>query len=348
MRIAIDIREACRSQPTGKGMWVHGLLPHLLSSEHSFILFTDRAVREDWKRPNTEIIIFPSSWKWHWNTTKYVRKDRPDYYLSPTSFIVPYLLRTSVPCLLVIHDLIAFRWGKHSWKARILEFGFLKRASKSAAHIFAISESTKRDFLAKFRRVNIHKVSVVYAGPHTEEPTLNHPDGKTILCIGTLCPRKNQLRLIQAYARLPENLRANYQLILVGGRGWSDQKTIDLARKTEGVDWRGYVSGDAYDKFLSTCTVFAYPSLYEGFGLPVLDALQRGVPVLTSGRGSLPEVTGDAAVLVEPRSIHSITEGLEKILSNEKLREELKEKGLRQAQKFSWEKTADRILQTIS
>ena len=188
---------------------------------------------------------------------------------------------------------------------------------------------------------------MIFAGPLDEHPAQSSPDGETILCPGTLCPRKNQLRLIQAYAGLPQGTRDQYRLLLVGGRGWQDAEIVRLAQETPGVEWRGYVPEEEYRTLLARCTVLAFPSLYEGFGLPVLDALQRGIPVLTSAGGSLPEVTGGYAVTVEPRSVESIRMGLLHILQDATLQETLRTAGPGQAQQFSWDRTAELLLQAV-
>lgn len=268
-------------------------------------------------------------------------------FLSPTSTIVPSILPSSVACIPVVHDLIAFRREPHDRKARILEWLTLRRALRRALHVCAVSESTKRDLLGRYPFLQEQDVSVIYAGPFEIDPPGNSAEEKTIFCPATLCPRKNQLRLIQAYALLPGALRAQYTLLLTGGRGWHDHAIVDLARRTKGVVWEGYVSPERYITLLSTCTVLALPSLYEGFGMQILDALQRGVPVLTSDRGSLPEVTGACAVLVDPQSVESIADGLRRILTDTELRKNLRASGPKQAASFSWKRSTDLFLDAL-
>ena len=146
---------------------------------------------------------------------------------------------------------------------------------------------------------------------------------------------------------LPEKVRENTKLILVGPRGWHDGDIVSLAKKTPNVQWRGYVSDIERTKLLQEATVFAYPSLAEGFGLPVLDALSLGTPTLTSNVSSLPEVAGDAALLVNPENTEDIARGLERLLTDETLRTQLKEKGPKQSEKFSWERTVDLMMEAI-
>lgn len=137
------------------------------------------------------------------------------------------------------------------------------------------------------------------------------------------------------------------QLILAGGRGWHDDDIVKKACETPGVRWLGHVSGEKYRELLESATIFALPSLYEGFGLPVLDAMKAGVPVVISDRGSLREVAGDAAVYIDPEDVDSIAKGLSRLLNDEQLRSELWKKGHTQATKFSWERTVDIFLKAI-
>ena len=154
-------------------------------------------------------------------------------------------------------------------------------------------------------------------------------------------------KLIKAYQRLPDELRSKFKLILAGGRGWSDKKIIKEAQFTKGVEWIGHVSEDKYHELMRTCTVLALPSLYEGFGLQILDAEKMGIPVLCSDKGSLAEVAGQCAVIVNPLNVESIKTGLEMILTDESLRSRLHEEGPAQSEKFSWKITVDLFLDAI-
>lgn len=285
---------------------------------------------------------------WHLRAANYTKKSDAELYVSPTSFIVPWLLGTSVANIPVVHDLIAFQSEPHNKKAKAIERVLLKRVTETASHICTVSESTSADLCTRFP-VAEKKATAIFAGPmQTTQVTNESETKKTIVCIGTLCPRKNQLRLIEAYRRLPEHLRNEYELVLVGARGWNDQQIVDLAKSTDGVTWLNYVPDDEYKHILSTATVFAFPSLYEGFGMAVLDALARGIPVLCSNKGSLAEVAGQSAKFVDPESIESITEGLEAVLLDKQLQFRLREMGPPQASKFSWAKTVDLFLEAAS
>jgi len=344
VKIAVDVREACRSVRTGKGQWTYGFVSEILTRGEEVLLLTDIDIPEEWKKHSPVVRSFKSGIGWHFKVSKLLKKRKEiDLFVSPTSYIVPFLSNTkySVP---VVHDLIAFQKEPHDSKAKAIEQITLKRALKHSKHILAVSESTKRDLLERYKFLSSSDVSVIYAGPMEENPPVNTPDGKTILCAATLCPRKNQLRLIEAYKALPDALRAQYSLLLVGSRGWHDQEVVDLAEETDGVNWEGYVLQERYSELLSNCEVLAFPSLYEGFGMQILDALQRGIPVLTSDRGSLPEVTEECAVLVDPERVESIAHGLERILTSKELQNDLRASGPKQASKFSWKRVVDLFL----
>ena len=348
MNIAIDVREALKPKITGKGTWVRGCVNELIKRDHEFTLLSSTDVPEVWKKPNVTVVMLPHGARWHFKAASFLKKHKPDLYLSPTSFIVPSLLGKRVPYAQVIHDLIAFRREPHDWKATIIEQMLIKRTLKNAMLIYCTSKTTKKDLMTRFPGIPARKIFVVYAGPLQTTVKPNKPDTKTILCVGTLCPRKNQLRLIYAYKKLPIKLRKKYSLILIGGHGWHDQEIIKLAEKTEGVEWKRYMPDIDYLHNLSTCTAFAFPSLYEGFGLQVLDALQRGIPVLTSDRGSLSEVAGPAALLKDPEDENAIAEGLITLLTDKNLQDKFRKLGPIQARKFSWKKTVDLILEGIS
>jgi glycosyltransferase involved in cell wall biosynthesis len=337
MRLGIDTREALSHEPTGKGVWAKHVLQELLRRSVDVICFEANHERVT-RNP-----------LWHVETSwRLLQRDPPlDCYISPTSYIVPWLMGTRVPCGIVVHDLIAFGEDPHERKAVLIERFTLPRVLRRARWIFTVSETTKHDLLERFPKTDSQKITVVYEGPTVRKPaTCNRKPATSpfILSIGTLCPRKNQQRLIEAFQLLPETLRRRTRLLLLGKRGWQDKEILRLAKETPNVEWRGYVRKEEMEMLLQHAVVFAYPSLEEGFGLPLLDALTLGVPTLTSRRGSLQEVAGDGAFLVDPLDIHAIAKGLERLLQDGELRKSLQEKGSKQAAKFRWERTVDLML----
>jgi len=353
MHLGLDVREACKPKRTGKGQWTYGLLEELLRREHQLTLFVDTELPPELKRlvvshrtPVRTVITPQQGFAWHRAVASQLRANKTlDAYLSPTSYIVPALAGKKMKCVPVVHDLIAFRGEPHDKRAQWIERFTLRRAMKLAYRVCTVSEATKADLLARYPSLDATKVHAIFAGVAKTAAEPAKPDSKTIVCLGTLCPRKNQLSLIKAFDALPGSLQA--KLVLIGGRGWDDEPIVHAAKMTSGVTWKGYVEAEELSTILSTATVLALPSHYEGFGLPLLEAMRAGIPVLTADRGSLREVAGDAAVYVDPSRVESIRDGLQSLLTDEKLRKELIAKGRERLKRFSWERTVDLLIEAI-
>lgn len=225
---------------------------------------------------------------------------------------------------------------------------------KYADEIIAISEYTKQDIL-NILKVPEERVTVTHLAADStyrqikESETLERvrrvyklPE-KFVLFIGSLEPRKNIRTLIYAYARLPERFRKEFPLVIAGAKGWLNSDISQVVRDLhlEGkVLFPGFIDKEDISAIYSLATVFVYPSLYEGFGLPILEAMACATPVITSNTSSMPEVAGDAAKLICPNDVDGLTAALEDILDNEALRDEMRAKGLKRATNFSWDKCA--------
>jgi glycosyltransferase involved in cell wall biosynthesis len=176
---------------------------------------------------------------------------------------------------------------------------------------------------------------------------------KFILFLGTIEPRKNIVGLIQAYSQLKiKNYKLqNYKLVIAGGKGWRSNEIYEEWEKSEYKDdiiFLGYIDNQDKPYIYNLASVFVYPSFYEGFGFPPLEAMACGVPVITSFASSLPEIVGDAGIMIDPYNINDLAEAISKVLSDEKLRNSMIEKGLEQAKKFSWGKAAGEYLDIIN
>jgi len=210
-------------------------------------------------------------------------------------------------------------------------------------HIITGSQFTKREIM---QRVDISpdKISVIYHGVnHTVfyPRTLKKPEQKYILAVGSIEPRKNLKNLLLAYSMLDENFRDEYHLILVGASGWSNDEILnDIKNLSKWVHYSGYVSDEALAELYGNAALFIYPSIYEGFGIPPLEAMACGAPVIASNASTLPEVCANAAYYVDPLDIKTIKEGIVKVLSDEELQKTLIAKGLEHAKEFSWGKSA--------
>jgi glycosyltransferase involved in cell wall biosynthesis len=174
-----------------------------------------------------------------------------------------------------------------------------------------------------------------------------------VLFVGTLQPRKNIIRLIEAFSKLLKDKKyqeSPLQLVIVGKKGWQYDEILDSPKKF-GIDnkvkFLDFVPDEDLIMLYKNALCFAWPSLYEGFGLPILEAMKMGCPVITSNVSSMPEAGGDAALYVDPENVDDIAKKLSDVVSDPKLRQDMVEKGKKQVQKFSWEKTARQTLQIL-
>ena len=169
-----------------------------------------------------------------------------------------------------------------------------------------------------------------------------------MLFVGSIEPRKNLKSLIGAYLSLDKGIRKDTKLVLAGFKGWENEEIMQLLKKVKSdVVYLGYLSNIELGKLYNLATLFVYPSLYEGFGLPPLEAMACGCPVVVSDTASLPEVCGDAAQYVDPRDVDSIAEGIDKVLSDEAHRRSLIARGIARSKLFSWDKAAKKHLEVF-
>jgi len=364
MIIAIDARALVSQKPAGKEKFTINILEELfkLDRQNQYILYLTRDCQRSLPGNFLKKVIKAPNIFWHLFVLIDLIFKKPDLFFAPLSYIVPSLNIFSKN-IIIVYDLCVFlpiRTGVN-FKTSLLERMFLGIAAKRAEKIITISESTKKD-IAKYFRINPSKILITYPGLNqniamgdNSREILNKynlpPD--FLLFVGTLEPRKNIVRLIEAYHRLIINyqlLITNFKLVIVGKRGWHYQEIFEKVKKLQlenRVVFLNYVSDEDLPYLYNSAACFIYPSLYEGFGLPVLEAMACGCPVITSNVSSLPEVVGEAGILIDPYNIDEIAEALQKVLTDENLRQELKRKGLEQARKFSWEKTARGILKIL-
>jgi glycosyltransferase involved in cell wall biosynthesis len=237
--------------------------------------------------------------------------------------------RSRVPLVVTVLDLAVLRHPElfNRWN-RTYSRLIVPRVVRAARQLVAISEFTKRE-LVELLRVDPERVTVIGVPPRPSlEAEGPRADGDYVLAVGTLEPRKNLARAAEA-AR-----RAGVELRVVGARGWGDVST-------NGVRWLGEVGDDELDALLRGARALVYPSLYEGFGIPILEAMAVGTPVVTSRGGATEEVAGGAAVLVDPHDEGSIAAGLEEA---DRKRDELRAQGLERARAFSWDDVAERTV----
>ncbi len=268
------------------------------------------------------------------------------------AFVTPLLSRC--PTVVTIYDLSFIRYPDRLSTARRL---YLQRltglSARRARRVIAISESTARDVTAL---LGVPRTQIDVAMPGVQERFHPQPTAEVtafrerlglpehfLLYLGTLEPRKNLTVLLYAYARLPESLRARIPLVLVGGKGWGLNElraTIVRLGLEQDVRLEGYAPDDDLPLWYSAATAFAYPSVYEGWGMPVVEALACGTPAIVSAASSLPEAVGEAGLTLPPHDISAWAEALERALTDTDWRSTATERGLAHAATFTWEQTA--------
>jgi glycosyltransferase involved in cell wall biosynthesis len=270
-----------------------------------------------------------------------------------------YLLAaaTPVPCVPVVYDLVPFHRDLRPPLGSLAERLTLPLAVRRAARLVAISQATREELVTRYPRA-AEKTAVVHPaagaafrpdGPGPKAAVARYGIEKPyVLVTGTLEPRKNLVRLAEAFRSLPAELRERHSLVVVGPRGWGTGE-LDLALRSLGS--RAVIPGHVPDGDLPAlyrgATLFCYPSLYEGFGLPVLEAMQCGVPVLTSNVSAMPEVGGDAVAYADPLDVGDLCARLEQLLRDESERARLAAAGPAQAARFDWQRSAERLAQVL-
>lgn len=351
--IAIDIREACTKNPAGKGIYNLELARELVQDDDfEWVLVSDTAKLPEsmlvFKKHFGIVVINQRGILWHFAVKKMLKD--VDIYFSPTSYITPYLFRkTNVKTVVTVHDLIAFKFPDGvPAKAKIIERFLLPKIVKTVDGILSVSENTKIDLLELFPEVSKSKIVNTEIG--TNAKTLADPfvRKKVILSVSSLLPRKNYLRLLQAFKLISHSI--DHDLVIVGAAMSQKVKTeldnyIEKNRLKNRVKLVGYCTKEQLSELYSTSEIFVYPSLYEGFGMPILEAFAHNCPVTCSDSSSLPEVAGSAAIYFDPYDINEISRAIYELTQNQKLRTKLIKSGQDRVRDFTWKRTAQKTLE---
>lgn len=286
-------------------------------------------------------------------------RSRPDVVFY--SNFVHWPLWTRAKSVIAIHDLGYIDLPQYVDKKnrKFLE-KFVPYSIKRADHIITISEYSKQQVMKHFS-VDENKISIVMPAidskdyyPRTKAEVekvkkLYKLPKNYLLFVSTLEPRKNVTGLLDAFAALPIEIQNQYPLILVGGKGWADEEILERLERYKNLPIirPGYVNDEYMASLYSGATALVFPTNYEGFGMPPLEAMACGTPVITSSTTSLPEVVGSAAISIDPSNTKEITKAIETLVSDKGLQRKLSAKGLKQARKFSWEKSAKKALEVF-
>lgn len=362
MRIAIDCSPLAK-KITGIGTYTYHLVKALceIDAENAYFLLAHRRFEMDFALPSNFEIVPPK--REYGKSTPFllfeaprIIRERGIELFHGTNFLIPP--RIACKSISTVHDLSSIVLSKqHSLLHRISHGLFLESSLRHADKLIAVSEFTEGEILRLFPQYS-HKIAVIHeaASPVFQKITDSHeifelrqkfglPD-RFALFVGTLEPRKNVARLIEAFSEVSDRI-GDLKLVIAGGKGWLYDEifaTVQKLHLENRIIFPGYIPFGSLPALYSSAEFFCYPSLYEGFGLPVLEAMACGTPVLTSMRSSMSEVAGDAALMADPEDVGSIADGFLKLATDKTLRNNLAEKGLRRAEDFSWRKCAIKTL----
>ena len=373
MKIAININELTLKQNTGVKVYTREIVRALgqVDKENEYILYCRRDTKFCVPTNNNFKLKTSKSSLPFWTYTKFpreIKKDKPDVLFMPIQS-TPFLKKPKgIKLVITVHDLAFLLFPKHfTFKDRFLLNFHTKRAVQMADRIVVPSKATKNDII-KFYGVDGNKIKVIYHGVGTRQclvPTVmvNNP---YILFVGSIQPRKNIVGLIEAFEKIknPPNplfQRGNkipplkkgvrgIKLIIAGAKGWLSDEIYKKAKESKFSDdiiFKGSVSDDELDDLYKNAAIFVLPSLYEGFGLPVLEAMSYGIPCVISDNSSLSEIAGDSALLVDAYNPNDIAEKINVLLNDEKLRRDLSHRGVENAGKFSWIKAAEKTVEVF-
>jgi glycosyltransferase involved in cell wall biosynthesis len=362
MRVAIDARKL---HDFGIGTYIRNLLRHLARIDHDteFVLLcteADLGVAAQ-LGPNFRSVLEPApnySVREQIHVPWVLRRERPDLFHAPH-----YVLPAAIHCnsVVTIHDCIHLMFPQYL--PNRMAYAYARAQMWTAAHrsdcILTVSDASKRDILHLFN-IPPEKIVVVYNAIDAHFSVTPPPDAvarvreryqldhRFLLYVGNIKPHKNLVRLIEAFSELRTGDLEDLKLLIIGDE-ISKLPALRLAvhrhKLHKHVRFLGYVPDDQLAVLYRLAAVFVFPSLYEGFGLPPLEAMASGTPVVVSNVSSLPEVVGDAAVLEDPHDIDSIVDGLRCVLTNPARAEDMRRKGLERSREFSWERSVARTLE---
>lgn len=395
MKIAIDGYEANVGQRLGSSQVAYELLKDFekLDHQNEYTIFLPSSPRDDLpkKREGWKYQVLKPKRLWTYfalPVALFLRGSKFDLIFSPTHYIPRF---SPIKRVATIFDLSFLHFPEMFTKKDLWQLkNWTKFSVENVNHIITISESTKKDLIKSYG-LDSNKITIAYPGYDRDKfkvqrsPASPSEAGRAkfkvneirrkykvednyIIYIGTIQPRKNLIRLMEAFAQLIKqehlagwkmqlHLRGGLQLVIVGksdgeGRGgWMYEEILETSKRLgieDRVKFLGFVPTEDLQTLLSGAQAFVQPSLYEGFGITVVEAMAAGVPVIVSNVSSLPEVVGDAGLLVDPYSVDQIEQAIRTLTTDKKLREKYVKLGLIQSQKFSWDKMAKQVLKVFT
>jgi glycosyltransferase involved in cell wall biosynthesis len=369
MRIAVNARFLLANKLEGIGRYTYETMQRIANNhpEHEFIFLFDRPFSNEFVFADNikPIKLFPQArhpflyyWFFNFSVTKALKKHKADVFVSTDGYLS---LRTNIPQLAVIHDLafLHFKQGINKLEYWYYTTFFPQYAHK-AARLVAVSKYTKQDIVTQFN-INPNKIDVVYNAPSNGFKPINEnaktqikqkfADGCNYFCyVGAMHPRKNIETLLKAFDAYKTSTLNNFKLLIVGRKAWQSsgiEKTYNQMKYQQDVIFTGRVAEE--DLYLITAAAHAmvYIPFFEGFGLPIIEAMACDVPVITSNVTSMPEVAGDAGILVSPDDANQVTEAMIKLTNDQDFYEQKKIASAKRKLDFNWDISAMQLWNSI-
>ncbi|MFN8293758.1 MAG: glycosyltransferase family 1 protein [Chitinophagales bacterium] len=362
-KIAVNTRLLLKDKLEGIGYFTHETLRHIVAANPDidfYFLFDRKHSTEFIYASNVYAVeLFPQArhpflyvWWFEWSVANWLNQHKPDLFLSPDGYCA---LRAAVPQLAVMHDIAYEHFPQHNkfLQQKYYEF-FMPRFAHKAARIATVSEYSKSD-IAKYYGIEPQKIDVVYSAvkenflPLTTVQKQQASDtfaaGKEyFVYAGSVNPRKNVANMLRAFNLFKEETGSDMKLVIAGAKGWQTGEifsTWETLQHKEDINFTGRLSLEDMQLAIGGAFGSLYVSLFEGFGVPPLEAMACGVPVITSAVSSMPEICGNAALLAQPENVGDIAAKMKMLFNDATLRSNLIAQGLVQHKKYSWKETAE-------
>ena len=366
MRIGIDSRPLREKRTSGIPAYVRNLLQSLsrIDKENEYILYAHKDFDYDlenkrWTKKSGALTQYGTVWM-QMELPFWLKRDRVDIFWG-TQHTLPVFTPSDVKAVLTVHDLVHLIFPETMrLKNLIINKFIIPPSIRRTNAIVGVSEWTLND-VRKYLNPKNKIMRAIHSGVGRQFSPKNKKEAKAkiqslfhisdpfILTVGTFEPRKNLEGSFRAFERIVDKIP--HHLLIVGQKGWKNKKTIREIKKSKNISrihFMGYVEDDILPSLYKASDVFLFPSLYEGFGIPPLEAMACGVPVVASNVSSIPEVVGDGAVLVNPNNPENIAEGILNLLNDSDFREKMILRGKKQAEKYSWDKAAQKMVNLFS
>jgi glycosyltransferase involved in cell wall biosynthesis len=363
MKIAVNTRLLIKNKMEGIAVHAHNVLKRITKAhpEHQFLFLFDRAYDEEfvYSQNVTPIVLYPQArhpflfyWWFEHSVAGVLNKVKPDLFYSPDGFLS---LNAKVCSLPVIHD-INYEHYPQDLPKLVSQYykHYMPKFIQKGQRVITVSEFSKKDIADKYK-IESSKIDVVYNGAEEAYKPLDKAEKEAVkakysggkdyfLYVSALHPRKNVKRLLQAFDKFKEATKSDMKLVLVGPMYFKNNEMEQVYKGMKFKDdviFTGRLNVEELCKVTGAAFALTYVSYFEGFGIPVIEAMQCDIPVITSNVTSMPEIAGDAALQLDPFSVDDIAKAMQDIYRDEALRQKLIEKGRARCRNFSWDKTAE-------